>query len=135
MTTTTLSDQVTIRKVRPRSRPFESYAWLFMRLSGVSLILLAVGHMVMQHITHDVHEVTVGWVLGLRWGLAWIRVWDLALLSLAFVHGLNGFRAVVQDYIHNATALKLVKLLIIAAGLIVLLMGAVAIVFVPAPGR
>jgi succinate dehydrogenase / fumarate reductase membrane anchor subunit len=135
MTTTTLSDQVTIRKVRPRSRPFESYAWLFMRLSGVSLILLAVGHMVMQHITHDVHEVTVGWILGQRWGLTWIRVWDLALLSLAFVHGLNGFRAVVQDYIHNATALKLVKLLIIAAGLIVLLMGAVAIVFVPAPGR
>ena len=135
MTTTTLSDQVTIRKVRPRSRPFESYAWLFMRLSGVSLILLAVGHMVMQHITHDVHEVTVGWILGQRWGLTWIRVWDLALLSLAFVHGLNGFRAVIQDYIHNTTALKLVRLLIIAAGLIVLLMGAVAIIFVPAPGR
>ena len=135
MTTTTLTDQVTIRKVKPRSRPFESYAWFFMRLSGISLILLAVGHMVMQHITHDVHDLTLDWILGSRWGFTWIRVWDLALLSLAFIHGLNGLRAVVQDYIHNATALKLVKLLIIAVGLIVLLMGAVAIIFVPAPGR
>jgi succinate dehydrogenase / fumarate reductase membrane anchor subunit len=135
MATTTLSDQMTIRKVKPRSRPFESYAWFFMRLSGISLILLAVGHMVMQHITHDVHDVTVGWILGQRWGLTWIRVWDFGLLGLAFVHGLNGFRAVIQDYIHNATALKLVKLLLIAVGLVILLMGAAAIIFVPVPAR
>jgi len=133
MARTTLSDQVTIRQAKPRSRHFESYAWFFMRLSGISLILLAVGHLVMQHITHDVHDVTVGWVLGQRWDLTWIRVWDFGLLTLAFVHGLNGFRAVIQDYIHNATALKLVKLLLIAAGLVILLMGASAIIFAPMP--
>ena len=132
---TSLPQSVTVRKVKALPRPFESYAWFFMRLSGISLILLAVGHMVMQHITHDVHDVTVVWVLDQRWGFSWIRVWDLALLGLAFVHGLNGFRGVVQDYVHNATALKLAKLVIIAAGLIILLMGAVAIVFVPVPAR
>ena len=132
---TSLPQSVMVRKVKTRPRPFESYAWFFMRLSGISLILLAVGHMVMQHIAHDVHDVTVGWILDQRWGFSWIRVWDFALLGLAFVHGLNGFRGVVQDYVHNATALKLVKLLIVAVGLIILLMGAVAIVFVPVPAR
>ena len=89
MTTTTLSDQVTIRKVRPRSRPFESYAWLFMRLSGVSLILLAVGHMVMQHITHDVHQVTVGWILGQRWALLAPHV-SMVQAQVLVVPGLYG---------------------------------------------
>ena len=134
MATTALPNRVTIRKVKPRPRSLESYAWFFMRLSGVALLLLAVGHMVMQHIQNDVHNASLQWVLQSRWAFTWIRVWDFLLLGLAFIHGLNGFRTVIQDYVHNATALQAVKWVIVVGGAIILLVGAVAIIGAPMPG-
>ena len=131
MATTALPNQMTIRKVGRRPRSLESYLWLFMRLSGVALLLLAVGHMVMQHITHDVHDASWQCVIESRWALTWIRVWDFLLLGLAFIHGLNGFHTVMVDYVHNPTAVKIIRLLIVGVGGIILIMGAVAIIFAP----
>jgi succinate dehydrogenase / fumarate reductase membrane anchor subunit len=133
MATTTLPNQLTVRKVRRRPRSIESYFWLYMRLSGVALLFLAVGHMVMQHITHDVHDASWQWVINSRWSLISIRVWDFLLLGLAFIHGLNGFNTVVTDYLHNRSALKVVRLVIVVAGAIILMMGAVAIIGAPMP--
>ena len=75
------------------------------------------------------------WVLDSRWSLAWIRVWDFALLGLAFIHGLNGFHTVMVDYVHNATAVKIIRILIVVVGGIILIMGAVAIIGAPMPVR
>ena len=61
----------TTRRIKRRSN-IERYAFLFMRLSGVLLLLLAVGHMVLQHILRDVHDLTLQVVQGY-----------LALLGLA----------------------------------------------------
>ncbi len=131
MTTTTLPNQITVRKIRRRPRSLESYAWLFMRLSGAGLLLLAVGHWVMIHFIQGVQNVTGEWVIQARWAYTWIRVWDFLLLGLAFVHGLNGFHTVVTDYIHNPTALKIVRLLIVAVGVVITILGAAAIIFMP----
>jgi succinate dehydrogenase / fumarate reductase membrane anchor subunit len=133
MATTVMPNKVTVRKVARRGRPLESYAWLFMRLSGVALLLLAVGHMLMQHITHDVHDASLQWVLDTRWSLVSIRVWDFLLLGLAFIHGLNGFHTVMVDYVHNSTAIKVIRTLIVVIGGIILLMGATAIIGAPMP--
>jgi succinate dehydrogenase / fumarate reductase membrane anchor subunit len=133
MATTVLPNRVTIRKVRRRPRSLESYLWLFMRLSGVALLLLAVGHMVMQHITHDVHDASWQWVIESRWSLMTIRVWDFLLLGLAFIHGLNGFHTIMVDYVHNPTAIKIIRLLIVGIGGIILLAGAIAIIGAPMP--
>jgi len=131
MTTTALPHPVTVRKIRQRPRSLESYAWLFMRLSGAGLLLLALGHWIMIHFIQGVQNLTTEWVLESRWAFTWIRVWDFALLGLAFVHGLNGFRAVVTDYVHHKTALKFIRLLIVAGGAVVLILGAIAILFTP----
>ena len=48
----------TTRRIKPRSN-LERYAFLFMRLSGVTLLLLAVGHMLLQHVFRDVHNLTL----------------------------------------------------------------------------
>jgi succinate dehydrogenase / fumarate reductase membrane anchor subunit len=133
MATTVIPNKVTLRQVRRRPRSLESYFWLFMRLSGVALLLLAVGHMVMQHIQNDVHDASWQWVIDSRWSFMWIRVWDFALLGLAFVHGLNGLHTVMVDYVHNPTAVKIIRLLIIVIGGIILLMGGVAIIGAPMP--
>jgi succinate dehydrogenase / fumarate reductase membrane anchor subunit len=135
MATTVMPDKITVRKVARRGRPWESYLWLFMRLSGVALLLLAVGHMLMQHITHDVHDASLQWVLDTRWSLVSIRVWDFLLLGLAFIHGLNGFHTVMVDYVHNSTAIKVIRTLIVVIGGIILLMGATAIIGAPMPVR
>ena len=41
--------KVTVRRVK-LERSYERYLWLFMRLSGVAMLILAVGHMVIQHV-------------------------------------------------------------------------------------
>ncbi len=133
MATTALPNRVTVRKVARHGRPLESYAWLFMRLSGVALLLLAVGHMLMQHILHDVHDASLQWVLNTRWSLVSLRVWDFLLLGLAFIHGLNGFHTVMVDYVHNSTAIRVIRTLIVVIGGIILLMGATAIIGTPMP--
>jgi len=130
---TVMPDKITVRKVARRGRPLESYAWLFMRLSGVALLLLAVGHMLMQHILHDVHDASLQWVLNTRWSLVSLRVWDFLLLGLAFIHGLNGFHTVMVDYVHNSTAIRVIRTLIVVIGGIILLMGATAIIGAPMP--
>ncbi len=135
MATTVIPNQVTIRQIRRRPRSLESYFWLFMRLSGVALLLLAVGHMVMQHIQNDVHDASLEWVLNSRWSLAWIRVWDFLLLGLAFVHGLNGFHTVLVDYVHNPTVVRIIRVLIIVIGGFILIMGSTAIIGAPMPAR
>ena len=43
-----------------------------------------------------------------RWGTPFWRIYDLLLLVLAFVHGANGARVVIGDYVANRTARSLI---------------------------
>jgi succinate dehydrogenase / fumarate reductase, membrane anchor subunit len=94
----------TIRRAEPRKN-FERYAFLFMRLSGVALLLLAVGHMVIQHLVRDVHDLTLQVVADVWRSWGW-RAYDLLLLIFAAMHGFNGLRNVLEDYIHNPVTVK-----------------------------
>jgi succinate dehydrogenase / fumarate reductase membrane anchor subunit len=94
----------TIRRAEPRKN-FERYAFLFMRLSGVALLLLAVGHMVIQHLVRDVHDLTLQVVADVWRSWGW-RAYDLLLLIFAAMHGFNGLRNVLEDYIHNPVTIK-----------------------------
>ena len=92
---------------RGRERPaggFELWSWLFMRVSGVVLLLLAVGHVLIMHVLDDgVDRVDFGFVAA-RWASPFWRTWDWALLILALIHGINGLRIVVQDYVRWPTS-------------------------------
>ena len=88
-----------------RERPiggFELWAWLFMRISGLVLLVLAVGHVLIMHVVDEgVGRVDFAFVQ-LRWGSPFWRTWDWMLLSLALVHGINGLRVIVLDYVRPA---------------------------------
>ncbi len=90
------------RGYRGRERPtggFELWSWLFMRVSGLVLLLLAVGHVLIMHVWDEgVDRVDFGFVAA-RWQSPFWRTWDWALLVLALLHGINGLRIVVQDYV------------------------------------
>jgi succinate dehydrogenase / fumarate reductase, membrane anchor subunit len=98
----------TIRRAEPRKN-FERYAFLFMRLSGVALLLLAVGHMVIQHLVRDVHDLTLQVVADVWRSWGW-RAYDLLLLIFAAMHGFNGLRNVLEDYIHNPVTVKRINI-------------------------
>jgi succinate dehydrogenase / fumarate reductase, membrane anchor subunit len=85
---------------RPRSG-LELWAWLFMRLSGILLLFLAVGHVLIMHVMETgVERVNFGFVAE-RWSSPFWRTWDWMMLSLSLLHGINGVRVIIQDYVRG----------------------------------
>ena len=85
-----------------RDRPvggFELWSWLFMRISGLVLVVLAVGHvLIMSVVDQGIDRIDSEFVAE-RWTGPFWRFWDWMLLSLALVHGINGLRVITQDYV------------------------------------
>lgn len=115
----------TTRRIKPRSN-LERYAFLFMRLSGVLLLLLAVGHMLLQHVFRDVHDLTLQVVADVWRSWGW-RAYDLLLLIFAITHGFNGLRQVLEDYIHSPKTIKIVNRAIVVLIIATIIWSAIAI--------
>ena len=115
----------TTRHIKPQSN-FERYAFLFMRLSGILLLLLAVGHMLLQHVLRDVHNLTLQTVQEIWRSWGW-RAYDLFLLFFAILHGFNGLRQVLEDYIHKPSTVKTVGRVLWVIVILTILWSAVAI--------
>jgi succinate dehydrogenase / fumarate reductase membrane anchor subunit len=64
-----------------------------------------------------------------RWGTPFWRIYDFALLVLAFLHGANGARIVIGDYVANRTARSLLIDILLAISGIWLVLGMAIIVF------
>ena len=103
---------------KPEASGRERFWWYFMRLSGLALVFLALGHMFIMHVLVVItgQEINFAFVQS-RWGTPFWRIYDLLLLVLAFVHGVNGARVVVDDYVTHRTARSLIigALLLISA--------------------
>ena len=71
-----------------------------MRLSGLALVILALGHMFIMHVLvrSAGQEIDFAFVPS-RWGTPFWRIYDVLLLVLAFVHGVNGARVVITDFV------------------------------------
>jgi len=91
-------------------------SWIFMRLSGVLMPILVIVHLLIQHLFHDVHDLTVEWAARRLEKRGW-RFWDGAMLVLAVTHGLNGTRHVIDDYVHNPTLNRAAHLGVVILGL------------------
>ncbi|MAW26394.1 MAG: succinate dehydrogenase [Actinobacteria bacterium] len=85
---------------------FELYAWFFMRVSGLLLVLLAVGHMFIMHVFNDTLNLDYEFVAA-RWDTPYWRAFDWLLLALSLLHGTNGLRVVLHDNISDQTVRKL----------------------------
>jgi len=115
----------TTRSYEPQ-RNIYRYSFLFMRLSGVALLLLAVGHMLLQHVFRDVHNLTWGVVAGAWRSWGW-RAYDLFLLIFAVIHGFNGLRIVLEDYIHDPKRVRLINRILVVFLVVTIIWSAVAI--------
>ena len=87
---------------------FETWSWYFMRVSGLILVFLALLHFSITHIINDVVETDSVFVAE-RWDNPLWRLFDWALLALALVHGVNGVRWSIDDYVRSRAARAAVK--------------------------
>lgn len=93
--------------LRPRQN-FETWSWFFMRVSGLVLLFLALTHFAITHIVNDVVE-TDSRFIERRWDNPMWRLFDWALLALALLHGLNGLRYMIDDYVRRPARRAVVK--------------------------
>ena len=85
---------------RPISGGFETFSWYFFRISGIALIFLAIIHLFLNHVTTDV-SCTSYQLVSIRYHNPFWRLYDWLLLTLALLHGMNGLRVVVDDYVRS----------------------------------
>ena len=118
---------------RPEASGRERFWWYFMRLSGLALVLLVLGHMFIMHVLVELSggEINFAFVQS-RWGSPFWRIYDFLLLVLAFLHGANGARVVIGDYVTNRTAKSLlVGALLVISGIWLVLGMAIIVFFDP----
>ncbi len=85
---------------RLRAPSFEVWSWYFMRISGLALLFLALGHFALTHLIHDVAKTNANFVQQ-RWKNPMWRIYDWLLLALGLFHGVNGLRYIMDDYIRT----------------------------------
>ena len=122
----TQTDQIQTNQI-PAQEGLERIAWKWMRYSGLLLIPLAWGHVLIQDILVGVHSIDLDYV-AMRWASLGWRVYDFLLLAFAFAHGVNGLRQVLNDYIRQDRTRRRVTWLLLVLWLVLSLIGAVAIV-------
>lgn len=107
---TSATSNITRRKVQVKFN-FERYAFLFMRMSGLALLILAVGHMMIQHVLNSSGNLTLIFVAE-QWNSWGWKAYDIFLLLFAIPHGINGLRNVLEDYIHNPRTMKTINIIL-----------------------
>lgn len=105
----------------------EFWWWVFMRVSGILLLVLAVGHVLIMHVLgNGVDRVDFGFV-AVRWQNPFWQTWDWLMLSLALVHGINGLRAISLDYIRRAGVRVAVNWTFAIVGIVLFTLGTVVV--------
>jgi len=127
----------------PRSSPlptrrkgvnWEKWGWIYMRASGVVLVVLIFGHLFINLMVGDgVKAIDFAFVAG-KWATPFWQVWDLLMLWLALLHGANGMRTLVNDYASTIRLGNILKSAIFSsAGILIILGTLVIFTFDPCP--
>jgi len=121
---------------------FEYMMWIFTRISGLVMYLLAFIGIVMAFVMGARQQVDIGalarWTffpnpnhvvdtnipdVTLGWSNAWWQVMEMLMLFFAVTHGLNGVRVVVEDYMRNSWARALGRGVIFLLRIFMLIFG------------
>ncbi|WP_066464026.1 succinate dehydrogenase hydrophobic membrane anchor subunit [Sanguibacter suarezii] len=134
MTTTNLPTQPTLpnprdayKRLKTTRSNFELYGWVFMRASGVILLVLIFGHLFVNLMVGDgVHAIDFAFVGGKLTNPFW-QVWDLMMLWLAMMHGTNGVRTIINDYAERPLVRLWLKIALYVAFVVVTVLGTLVI--------
>lgn len=120
---------------RSRGINLEKWGWVFMRASGVVLVVLIFGHLFVNLMVGEgIHALDFAFIAG-KFATPFWQWWDVLMLWLALLHGGNGMRTIVNDYVINPKVRKaLVWAIGLAAGLLIVLGTLVVFTFDPCLG-
>jgi len=112
---------------RPAGGGFETFSWYFFRVSGIALIFLAIIHLFLNHVTTDV-SCTSFQLVQIRYANPFWRLYDWLLLTLALLHGMNGLRVVVDDYVHGRAWRLTLQSLLAVVTLVFFMLGTITLI-------
>ena len=105
----------------------ELHSWLFMRISGVVLVFLVLGHLLIMNVLDGgVQRINFAFVAG-RWSSPFWQIWDLLMLWLAQLHGGNGLRVIINDYADRDMTRLLLKAALYSSMVLILVTGTLVI--------
>ena len=116
---------------QPRSRKgaqWEKRAWIFMRISGLLLIFLILGHLMVNLVLPErgVKSIDFAFVAG-KWASPFWQVYDGIMLWLALIHGTNGMRTLVNDYSEREWVRKTLNVALWATAIVLIILGTLVI--------
>ena len=114
-------------------RNLETWSWLFMRWSGGLLILLIWIHVLANALLTGAHHIDLQYVAD-RWAQPLSFGSTFTILFLAVIHGFNGFRNVLSDYVHGAAINRVIDVVLVIACVVLVVLGAVAMIAVAQQG-
>jgi succinate dehydrogenase / fumarate reductase membrane anchor subunit len=126
------SPHTTVRRSGPN---LEKWGWIYMRVSGVFLVVLIFGHLFVNLMVGEgIHGIDFAFVAG-KYASPFWQWWDVLMLWFALIHGANGMRTITNDYItHPKIRRVLVWAIGLAAAFLILLGTLVVFTFDPCLG-
>lgn len=103
-----------------------------MRLSGLLLVILALGHFALMHLVHSILEVDYDFAAR-RWAVPAWRLYDWLLLALTLLHGCNGLRVVVNEYLRPGAWRAAAQIIVGLLTASLLLLGTYVVIAFKAP--
>ena len=111
------------------SRNWERIGWMFMRGSGVLLVILVFVHLYSNLIAGDgVHQIEYQFVVADKFAVPFWLIWDALLLILALIHGTNGMRTIVNDYVYKPGPRKALTITLWTACAIEIILGLIVLI-------
>lgn len=119
-----------------KSTNWERIGWAFMRVSGVLLVILIFGHLFTNlMVGQGVAAIDFAFVAGKMADPFWV-VWDTLMLVLAFIHGANGMRTIINDYVSKATTRRALQVTLFIVTTVLIVLGLLVIyTFDPCPAN
>lgn len=135
MTSDTIAAPRTPAPARRRGSNLEKWGWVYMRASGVLLVILIFGHLFINLVAGEgVRQIDFAFVAG-KYATPFWQWWDVLMLWLGLIHGANGMRTIVNDYVtHARTRTVLVWAVGLAAAFLIVLGTLVVFTFDPCLG-
>ena len=117
------------RTPRPSSgsSSYEVWSWWFMRISGIILVFLVLTHFAIMHLVDGgIDRVNFAFVAG-RWTSPFWQVFDWLMLVLGLLHGSNGLKNIVNEYVRSPGKRAATKALLYTFTLTWMLLGTLVI--------
>lgn len=106
---------------------WEKWGWIYMRASGVVLVVLIFGHLFVNVFAGEgVKAIDFAFVAG-KWADPFWVAWDTLLLWLALIHGSNGMRTIINDYAGAGLVRRILLISLATSTAVLLVLGTLVI--------